>query len=106
MSNSSFTELLNMVGPQIIKQDTVMRRAIPVEERLEVTLRFLATGRSFECLKFSAIIFPNAISKIVAETCAAIISTLIDYIQVKKIYFRYSNFKFVLMVDVIQSCEH
>jgi hypothetical protein len=54
MSNSSFNELLNMVFPRIIKQDTVKRPAIPVEGRLAVTLRFLATGRPFECLKFSA----------------------------------------------------
>jgi hypothetical protein len=46
MSNSSFNDLLNMVGPQII--NTVMRPAIPVEEKLAVTLRFLVTGRPFE----------------------------------------------------------
>jgi hypothetical protein len=33
MSNSSSNELLNTVGPQIIMRDTVMRPAIPDEER-------------------------------------------------------------------------
>jgi hypothetical protein len=33
------------VGPIIGKQDTWYRKAIPVEERLTLTLRYLATGR-------------------------------------------------------------
>lgn len=84
MTNTCFQEMLNVIGPAIAKQDTVMRQAISVEERLSLTLRFLATGRSFECMKFSAIIAPNTISEIVMETCEAIISTLKDYIQVRK----------------------
>jgi hypothetical protein len=46
------------------KQDTVMRYAITPEARIAATLCFLATGRSFEDLKFSTIpdsaqIFPK-----------------------------------------------
>ena len=37
--------LVNMLGPVIGKQDTAMRNAISVEERVIVTLRFLATGK-------------------------------------------------------------
>lgn len=81
MTNACYEELLNLVGPVIVKQDTMMMKAVSVEERLSLTLRFLATGRSFECLKFSAIVpvAPNTISRIVVETCEAIISTLKDY---------------------------
>jgi len=37
--------LVNMLGPVNGKQDTAMRNAVSVEERVIVTLRFLATGK-------------------------------------------------------------
>ena len=37
--------LVNMLGPVIGKKDTAMRNAVSVEERVIVTLRFLATGK-------------------------------------------------------------
>ena len=44
MDLASFEELLSKVGPLIRKQDTKMRRSIEPEERLALTLRWLATG--------------------------------------------------------------
>lgn len=43
MSVVDFDELLDLVSPLIIKQDTQMRKAISPGERLAVTLRYLAT---------------------------------------------------------------
>ena len=37
--------LIRKVAPLIVRQDTVMRKAIAPGERLALTLRFLATGR-------------------------------------------------------------
>jgi hypothetical protein len=45
MSAMEFQSLVNVLGPVIGKQDTAMRNAISVEERVIVTLRFLATGK-------------------------------------------------------------
>jgi hypothetical protein len=45
MSAVEVQSLVNMLGPVIGKQDTAMRNAISVEERVIVTLRFLATGK-------------------------------------------------------------
>jgi len=45
MSAVEVQSLVNMLGPVISKQDTAMRNAISVEERVMVTLRFLATGK-------------------------------------------------------------
>ncbi len=42
----SFHELVQLVSPLISKQDTSMRLAISAEEKLAVTLRYLATGRT------------------------------------------------------------
>ncbi|KAJ8720825.1 hypothetical protein PYW08_006290 [Mythimna loreyi] len=39
MSVQSFEELVSIVGPLIKKEDTRLRLAVPVEERLSVTLR-------------------------------------------------------------------
>ena len=50
MENDTFYELLNLVRPFIEKQNTIMRESITAEERLVATLRFLATGRSYEDL--------------------------------------------------------
>lgn len=53
MDGEDFDYLLKIVGPMIKKQDTIMRESISPEERLvAITLRFLATGRSCEDLKF------------------------------------------------------
>ncbi len=52
MTSSDFQFLLEKIEPKIRKQSTNMREAIPVQERLAVTLRFLASGDSFKSLAF------------------------------------------------------
>ena len=52
MSYSDFDALINLVGPRINKKDTLLWKAIPVAERLPVTLRFLASGDSFTSLSY------------------------------------------------------
>ncbi|RUM45877.1 MAG: hypothetical protein DSY80_02855 [Desulfocapsa sp.] len=79
MNGNSFDELLAMVTPLIEKQKTIMRDPISPSERLSVTLRYLATGNSFEDLKFSSAVSPG---KIVIETCEALITCLGPYIKV------------------------
>jgi hypothetical protein len=44
-----------------------------------VTHRFLATGRNYEDLKFSAAISPHALGVIIPETCAAVHEVLKKY---------------------------
>lgn len=60
-----------------------MRSAIPANQRLSTTLRYLATGQSFEDLKFTTAIAPQTLSKIIIiETCEALVTVLKDCIQV------------------------
>lgn len=63
MDAETFNILLNLVSALISKQNTKMRESISAEERLVVTLRYLATGLSFEDLKFSSGISPFFLNK-------------------------------------------
>lgn len=42
-----FEYLINLIGPKIARMDTKFRKAIPVQERVAVTLRYLATEDSY-----------------------------------------------------------
>ena len=72
-----------MVSPLSQKKNTTMRQAITPHERLTATLRFLAKGRSYEDLKFSTIMSPQELGKIIPETCRAIYKVLKEYYKVR-----------------------
>lgn len=82
MSQADFQILLNLVGPKTKKMDTNFRKAITVEERLALTLRFLATGDSYSSLQYLFKISKQAISEIVPEVCTALIDSLKNYVMV------------------------
>lgn len=82
MTDEIFNDLLSKVSIYIQKQDTIMMMSIPASDRLAITLRFLATGRSYEDLKFSTAVSPQAIGKIVIETCEAIVKVLKPFMKV------------------------
>jgi len=71
-------ELLFLITPYIEKKVTMMRKAIRPRMRLSATLRFLATGNSFQDLAFSTRIAPNTLTQIIPETLQAIIAVLED----------------------------
>ncbi|XP_063794791.1 uncharacterized protein LOC134956748 [Pseudophryne corroboree] len=83
MDEEMFQELLRLVTPLIQKQDTNMRQAISVQDRLVATLRYVATGRSLQDLKFSTLISPQAMGLIIPETCKAL------YTVLKNDYFKF-----------------
>jgi hypothetical protein len=60
-----------------------MRQAITPHERLTATLRFLAAGRSYEDLKFSTVMSPQAREKIIPEICRAIYKVLKEYCKIR-----------------------
>ncbi|XP_068126549.1 uncharacterized protein [Hyperolius riggenbachi] len=76
MSIGTFDELLEYLRPALIRSDTQMRLAISPEERLCVTIKYLATGQSFTSLHFRFLIGKATIRLIVRETCRAICNTL------------------------------
>jgi len=59
-----------------MKEDTNMRKTIPVQERLEITLRFLSSGDSFTSLSYLFKCSNQVISNIVHEVCNALVHEL------------------------------
>jgi len=55
--------LLTKVSPYIKKNNMCLRDAISPKRRLIATMRYLATGRSFEDMKFSTGISPQSLGK-------------------------------------------
>jgi len=52
MTCTDFEDILKMIGPKIKRQNTNFRVPISINERLVVTLRFLASGDSFMDLSY------------------------------------------------------
>lgn len=82
MSTVDFEFLLNKIGPLITKRDTNMRKAIPIQERFCVALRFFATGDSFKSLSYLFKISPQTVSTCVFDVCNALCHVLQDQIKV------------------------
>ena len=82
MDRATFMELLEKTMPLIRKMDTQLRDSITASERLSSTLRFLATGQTFQELMFTTAISSQSLGHIIIETCSAIITVLKEYIKV------------------------
>lgn len=102
VSSSQLEDLLSLISSDITKQNTFMRDAVPAQNRkvtvfsklygiinfknyfrLEVTLRFLATGESYRSLMYLTRIHESTISRFVPEVCLAIYNNLKShYLQV------------------------
>lgn len=82
MSPEDFAHLLALIEPMIRKKDTNYRSAIPPNERLAITLRFLATGDSFTSLMYLFKVSKQTISTVVMEVCSALINVLRQHVKV------------------------
>ena len=59
MNKEKFFELVRSLQPTISKQDTVLRESIKADERVAVTLRYLATGETFSSLETQPVSDPQ-----------------------------------------------
>ena len=83
MSHSTFTYLCNELRHTIQKKDTVMRKAIPVEQRVALTLWRLATTADYRTIGHLFGISKPAVCVIVKDVCSAIVKVLLPrYIKV------------------------
>jgi hypothetical protein len=72
MSQETFEQLLTSIQSRIERKDTKMRMSIPARTRLQITLRFLASGSSYKILEEMFCISSTTISQIVPDVCTAI----------------------------------
>nr|XP_022905463.1 uncharacterized protein LOC111417424 isoform X2 [Onthophagus taurus] len=111
--STELEDLLFIVGPKIQKQDTVLRELISASEKLMVTLRFLATGDSYNSLMYLFRIPACTISIVVPEVCKAIFDTLKETLLkvsllllylllncVKTLLFNITNFYYKIRVCI------
>ncbi|XP_035917750.1 uncharacterized protein LOC118515150 [Anopheles stephensi] len=61
--------------------NTNMRDSITAQERLLITLRYLATGETFSSLQYLFRVSRSSISNIVKETCVCLTKTLRSYVK-------------------------
>ncbi|KAK5648000.1 hypothetical protein RI129_002892 [Pyrocoelia pectoralis] len=103
MDNAVFNNLLNLIRTAISKEDTILRQCISAEDRLMVTLRYLATGETLRSLSFATRIAHNTLSVIINEVLHAIVNNLQEeYLKVpqtqeqwktiSKEFYEYWNF--------------
>lgn len=87
ISPEQFNLLLEMIRPIVSKRDTNMRKAISVETKLAITLRYLSSGDSYRSLALLFRVPHNTTSGIVPATCRAIHMVLCqDYLKVGKVF--------------------
>ncbi|CAK1588659.1 unnamed protein product [Parnassius mnemosyne] len=82
MLPEKFDELLGKIRDKITKNDTHMRNAIPSKTKLEITLRFLATGDSFVSLEALYRVGKSTISQFIPIVCSEIATALRDFIKI------------------------
>lgn len=73
-----FLELLERVSPRIQRQDTFMRKCLEPGLRLAITLRYMASGDSYKSLEYGFRVANNSISRLIPQTCEAIIAEYSD----------------------------
>lgn len=100
LNSEQFDYLLSKVKTNIQKEDTILRPALPARLKLQIVMRYLATGDSFSSLESSFRVPKSSISKFLPSVLDAIYEALEEYIQVNKkkenitffiIYFKNTN---------------
>ncbi|XP_058122877.1 uncharacterized protein LOC131293855 [Anopheles ziemanni] len=82
MKKEDFDVLLDMIRPEINRMNTNMRDSITAQERLLITLRYLATGETFSSLQYLFRVSRSSISNIVKETCSCLTKALRSYVKI------------------------
>ena len=68
--------MIEKLRPSITKQTTKFRTPTPAEERVAITLRYLAPRETYESVMYQFRIHRTTISQIIQEVCSAIYKIL------------------------------
>ncbi|CAN7941130.1 unnamed protein product [Ixodes pacificus] len=74
----TFDRLLSLAENSIQRRDTNWRECIPARTRLEITLRFLASGDSQRSMSYAFQVAMSTVSEVIAEISQAIWDNLKD----------------------------
>ena len=78
MSHETFIYLCERLSPVVQKKDTTMRHVISVEQRVAITLWYLATPAEYRTVAHLFGVARCTVCKIVHETCDAIVTSLLS----------------------------
>ena len=85
MSEGTFNYICQELQAIIAKEDTVMRKAIPVRQRLAIALWRLSTNSDYRTISHLFGVSRSSVCTIVREVCQAIVDILLPkYIQVPR----------------------
>ncbi len=85
MCHATFVYLCNELRSSVEKSDTVMRRAIPVEQRVALTLWFLCTNAEHQTIELLFGVWKSTVCLVTKQVCAAIVKVLLPkYIKFPK----------------------
>ena len=82
MSKETFLYICNRLSGTLVRQDTVMRCAISVQQRVAITLWCLATPAEYRTISHLFGVAWSSVCKIVHKTCSAIVDVFLkEYIS-------------------------
>lgn len=76
-----FNQIVERVRPHLQRETTFWREPLDVGLRVAITLRFLATGNTYRSIGYAFRVAHNTISKLVPETCRAIVAEYGDEVM-------------------------
>ena len=77
MTNATFTYLCNEIRSAIERKDTKMRKCIPTEQRVALTLWYLATNADYRTIGHLFGVSKSTVCVITKDVCTAIVSNLL-----------------------------
>ena len=77
MSQSTFVYLCDELRSSIEKNDTVMRKAVPTDMRVAITLWFLATGADYRTTGHLFGMSKSTVCVVLKDVCSAIVKSLL-----------------------------
>ena len=84
MSRNTFEHICGLVGPELVRQNTILRQAISVEKQVAVALWRLATGNSYRTVGLTFEIGRCTDMNLKDEFCTALLRRANDFIKFLK----------------------
>ena len=97
MSPSTFEYIIDFVKQNMAKADTVFRKAVPIEKRVEVGLWRLSTGNSFRTIsKVFGWNWKSTVIKLVNDLISELVRMSPEFIKFPKTTFQVKILKSLL----------